>query len=58
MDLVIAAKAEEHGLLRHGGGLCAAMGAAAAHALDLAGSGSTHDVDLDRLHERLAPNRE
>ena len=37
-------------------GPCAAMGAAAAHALDLAGGGSTHDVDLDRLHQRLAPN--
>ena len=37
-------------------GPCAAMGAAAAHALDLAGGGSTHDVDLDRLRDRLAPN--
>ena len=37
-------------------GPCAAMGAAAAHALDLAGNGSTHDVDLDRLRQRLAPN--
>ncbi|HEY1344375.1 MAG TPA: FAD-dependent oxidoreductase [Streptosporangiaceae bacterium] len=37
-------------------GPCAAMGAAAAHALDLAGGGSTHDVDLDRLRGRLAPN--
>jgi hypothetical protein len=37
-------------------GPCAAMGAAAAHALDLAGGGSTHDIDLDRLHGRLAPN--
>jgi len=37
-------------------GPCAAMGAAAAHALDLAGGGSTHDIDLDRLHQRLAPN--
>jgi hypothetical protein len=37
-------------------GPCAAMGAGAAHALDLAGSGSTHDVDPDQLHERLAPN--
>jgi ribulose 1,5-bisphosphate synthetase/thiazole synthase len=37
-------------------GPCAAMGAAAAHALDLAGGGSTHDIDLDRLHDRLAPN--
>jgi len=37
-------------------GPCAAMGAAAAHALDLAGGGSTHDVDLNRLRGRLAPN--
>jgi 2-polyprenyl-6-methoxyphenol hydroxylase-like FAD-dependent oxidoreductase len=37
-------------------GPCAAMGAGAAHALDLASSGSTHDVDPDQLHERLAPN--
>jgi len=37
-------------------GPCAAMGAAAAHVLDLAGGGSTHDVDLDRLRGRLAPN--
>jgi flavin-dependent dehydrogenase len=37
-------------------GPCAAMGAAAAHALDLAGGGSTHDINLDRLRRRLAPN--
>jgi 2-polyprenyl-6-methoxyphenol hydroxylase-like FAD-dependent oxidoreductase len=37
-------------------GPCAAMGASAAHALDLAGGGSTHDLDLDRLRGRLAPN--
>jgi flavin-dependent dehydrogenase len=37
-------------------GPCAAMGAAAAHALDLAGGGSTHDINLDRLRQRLAPN--
>jgi hypothetical protein len=37
-------------------GPCAAMGAAAAHALDLAGGGSTHDIELDRLRQRLAPN--
>ena len=37
-------------------GPCAAMGAAAAHVLDLAGGGSTHDVDLDRLRQRLAAN--
>jgi glycine/D-amino acid oxidase-like deaminating enzyme len=37
-------------------GPCAAMGAAAAHALDLAGGGSTHDIDLDRLRRRVAAN--
>ena len=37
-------------------GPCAAMGAAAAHALDLAGSGSVHDTDLERLRKRLAEN--
>jgi hypothetical protein len=40
-------------------GPCAAMGAAAAHALDLAAHAkddSVHDVDLDQLHARLAPN--
>jgi hypothetical protein len=37
-------------------GPCAAMGAGAAHALDLAGRGSVHDVDLDRLHDRLTAN--
>ena len=37
-------------------GPCAAMGAAAAHTLDLAGGGSTHDIDLDRLRGRLASN--
>jgi len=38
-------------------GPCAAMGAAAAHALDLAAtSGSVHQIDLDQLHARLAPN--
>ena len=37
-------------------GPCAAMGAAAAHALDLADGGSTHDIDLDRLRDRLASN--
>jgi hypothetical protein len=37
-------------------GPCAAMGAGAAHALDLAGRGSVHDVDLDRLRDRLAAN--
>ena len=37
-------------------GPCAAMGAGAAHALDLAGRGSVHDIDLDRLRGRLAAN--
>jgi hypothetical protein len=39
-------------------GPCAAMGAAAAHALDLAAreQGSVHDVDPSRLHDRLAAN--
>ena len=42
-------------------GPCAAMGAAAAHALDLAasagpGPGSVHHVDLGRLRQRLAAN--
>jgi hypothetical protein len=37
-------------------GPCAAMGAGAAHALDLAGHGSVHDIDLGRLRERLAGN--
>ena len=37
-------------------GPCAAMGAGAAHALDLAGRSSVHDVDLDRLRGRLAAN--
>ncbi len=46
-------------------GPCSAMGAAAAHALDLAadgrghaggGTGSVHDIDIGRLRERLAAN--
>ena len=37
-------------------GPCAAMGAGAAHALDLAGHDSVHDIDLGRLRERLARN--
>jgi FAD-dependent oxidoreductase family protein len=37
-------------------GPCAAMGAGAAQALDLAGDGSVHDVDLGELHERLRRN--
>jgi hypothetical protein len=32
------------------------MGAAAAHALDLAGGGSVHDIDLEQLRKRLADN--
>ena len=37
-------------------GPCAAMGAGAAHALHLAGRGSVHAVDLDRLRDRLVAN--
>jgi hypothetical protein len=37
-------------------GPCIAMGAAAAHALDLAGSGAVHAVDLAALQKRLADN--
>ena len=37
-------------------GPCIAMGMAAAHALDLAGSGSVHQVDIAGLHERVADN--
>jgi FAD dependent oxidoreductase len=37
-------------------GPCAAMGAGAANALDLAGEGSVHDIDLGQLRERLAAN--
>jgi hypothetical protein len=37
-------------------GPCAAMGAGAAHALDLAGDRSVQDIDLGRLRERLARN--
>ncbi|HZT50580.1 MAG TPA: FAD-dependent oxidoreductase [Stellaceae bacterium] len=37
-------------------GPCIAMGAAAAHALDLAGSGSVHQLDLAALRRRLAAN--
>ncbi len=42
-------------------GPCSAMGAAAAHALDLTGqapggTGSVHDIDVGRLRERLAAN--
>ena len=37
-------------------GPCIAMGAAAAHALDLAGAGSVHRIDLVALQKRLADN--
>jgi hypothetical protein len=37
-------------------GPCIAMGAAAAHALDLAGSGSVHQIDNRALRRRLAAN--
>jgi hypothetical protein len=39
-------------------GPCMAMGAAAAHALDLAGSNSVHEIDLAALRKRLAQNLE
>jgi hypothetical protein len=37
-------------------GPCIAMGTAAAHALDLAGSGSVHEIDLAALQQRLTDN--
>lgn len=37
-------------------GPCIAMGAAAAHSLDLAGGGSVHEIDVGVLQERLAAN--
>jgi hypothetical protein len=37
-------------------GPCIAMGAAAAHALDLTGAGSVHQVDIDALRRRLRHN--
>jgi ribulose 1,5-bisphosphate synthetase/thiazole synthase len=37
-------------------GPCIAMGAAAAHALDLAGSGSVHQLDMAALRRRVAAN--
>jgi hypothetical protein len=42
-------------------GPCSAMGAAAAHALDLAANtasatGTVHDIDIGRLRQRLAAN--
>jgi len=39
-------------------GPCIAMGAAAAHALDLAGTGSVHQIDLAALRARIAANIE
>jgi hypothetical protein len=39
-------------------GPCIAMGAAAAHALDLAGSGSVHQIDLGALKKRIRHNIE
>jgi 2-polyprenyl-6-methoxyphenol hydroxylase-like FAD-dependent oxidoreductase len=39
-------------------GPCIAMGAAAAHALDLAGSGSVHQIDIGSLRRRLHDNLE
>lgn len=37
-------------------GRCIATGAAAAHALDLAGAGSVHQIDIAALRRRLAAN--
>ncbi len=37
-------------------GPCIAMGAAAAHALDLAGAGSVHQLDIGALRRRIARN--
>jgi hypothetical protein len=37
-------------------GPCIAMGTAAAHALDLAGSSPVHQIDFERLQNRLADN--
>src|SRR5579862_392967 len=39
-------------------GPCIAMGAAAAHALDLAGSGSVHAIDIGALQQRIRHNLE
>jgi len=39
-------------------GPCIAMGAAAAHALDLAGQGSVHHIDLAALRQRIRANIE
>jgi hypothetical protein len=37
-------------------GPCIAMGAAAAHALDLAGSGSVRQINIAALRERVFDN--
>jgi hypothetical protein len=37
-------------------GPCIAMGAAAAHALDLAGSGSVQQIDIAALRKRVRDN--
>jgi adenine deaminase len=37
-------------------GPCIAMGAAAAHALDLAGAGAVSDIDLATFQRRLTDN--
>ena len=39
-------------------GPCIAMGAAAAHALDLAGSGSVQQIDVAALRQRVRDNVE
>ncbi|HJS21651.1 MAG TPA: FAD-dependent oxidoreductase [Steroidobacteraceae bacterium] len=39
-------------------GPCIAMGTAAAHSLDLAGTGSVHEIDLQQLQRRLHDNLE
>lgn len=39
-------------------GPCIAMGAAAAHALDLAGEGSVHQIDMTELNQRVRDNVE
>jgi hypothetical protein len=37
-------------------GPCMAMGTAAAHAMDLAGGGSVHDLEIKTLQERVKDN--
>jgi hypothetical protein len=39
-------------------GPCIAMGTAAAHALDLAGAASVHEIDLAKFQQRLRDNLE